>query len=112
MESDAATFRFSLAEIPQSQRQEMMREVAGRAIANLDLTPKTDDPQMEVETRVLPGLTFRAATMISRCCGAARPPGEGSCNSAASCPPMDLPLSFRAPTAWILKRMKPFRMCR
>jgi AraC-like DNA-binding protein len=61
MENDATTFRFSLAEIPQSQRREIVREVAGRAIANLDLTPKTDDPQMEVETRFLPGLTVTDA---------------------------------------------------
>lgn len=61
MENDAVTFRFSLAEIPQPQRREMVREVAGRAIANLDLTPKTDDPQMEVETRFLPGLTVTDA---------------------------------------------------
>jgi AraC-like DNA-binding protein len=61
MEGNAATFRFSLAEIPESQRREMVREVAGRAIANLDLTPKTDHPQMEVESRFLPGVSITDA---------------------------------------------------
>ncbi|PQM29379.1 hypothetical protein CVO77_00100 [Sphingopyxis lindanitolerans] len=61
MENDATTFRFSLAAIPRPQRREVVREVAGRAIANLDLIPKTDDPQMEVETRFLPGVTITDA---------------------------------------------------
>jgi len=54
-------FRFSLAEIPRRQRREMVREVAGRAIANLELMPKTDDPQMEVEIRFLPGVSITDA---------------------------------------------------
>lgn len=61
MGNDAATFRFSLAEIAPSQRGEVAREVAGRAIANLDMIPKTDELQMEVETRFLPGVTITDA---------------------------------------------------
>lgn len=61
MANDAATFRFSLAEIPPPQRREVVREVAGHAIANLDIIPTTDDPQMEVETRFLPGVTITDA---------------------------------------------------
>jgi hypothetical protein len=43
----------------------VVREVAGRAIANLDLVPKTDDPQMEVEIRLLPGIVI-ADACVSR----------------------------------------------
>jgi hypothetical protein len=49
--------RFSFKGVPKAQRHEVIREVSGRAIANLDLTPKDDDPQMEVEIRLLPGVS-------------------------------------------------------
>jgi AraC-like DNA-binding protein len=55
------SLRFSLAHVPLPERREVVREVAGRAIANLDLIPKTDDPQMEVEIRLLPGIVITDA---------------------------------------------------
>lgn len=60
----STTFRFSLKEIPERQRREVATEVAGRAIANLDLTPLTGDLQMEMESRLLPGVTI-ADTRLS-----------------------------------------------
>jgi AraC-like DNA-binding protein len=53
-----STFRFSLDGVPPTQRREVVREVSGRAIANLDITPKTEVPEMAVEIRVLPGVSF------------------------------------------------------
>jgi AraC-like DNA-binding protein len=63
---DAPTVsRFSLAKIPQPQRHETMREAIGRTTLNVDFTPLGGDPEMELATRFLTGVTIADALLSS-----------------------------------------------
>lgn len=58
MDCQPARLRFSLVEVPPQQRVETLRDVFGAGYANISFVPLTDDPQLEVETVVLPGVAI------------------------------------------------------
>ena len=62
MESASSVFRFSLKGVPERERAAMLREEFGRGVVNTDFVPLSDEPWMELETRLLPGvaITFGA----------------------------------------------------
>lgn len=49
--------RFSSAGLPERERATILREVFGRGICNMEITPLTETPEVEAELRMLPGLT-------------------------------------------------------
>ena len=48
--------RFSSADLPRNERGTMLREVFGRGMCNMELTPLTDAPDVHAELRAMPGL--------------------------------------------------------
>ena len=58
MHHDPTFWHFSLASVPEQDRAETAREIFGRGIVNMDFTPLTDEPQLEVSVRVLPGVAI------------------------------------------------------
>ena len=61
MFKDPALIRFSTLEITDPQRDELVREVVGRAFLNVEFTPLDGSLHMETETRLLPGVTVTDA---------------------------------------------------
>lgn len=55
---DQTIFRLSLNDVPEGKRTETLREVFGQGVVNMDFIPMTDDPQMEVEIHLLPGIAI------------------------------------------------------
>lgn len=51
------TFRFSLQAVPQPQRREVAMEVLSTSLCRLDLTAHDGALEMEVQSRMLPGIT-------------------------------------------------------
>jgi len=49
---------FSLDKVPEAERVETLQEVCGAGYANINFVPLTDKPQLEVETRTLPGVAI------------------------------------------------------
>ncbi len=58
MEAETTLLRFSLAKVPEADRVETLQEVFGTGYANINFVPLTDKPQLEVETRTLPGVAI------------------------------------------------------
>ena len=58
MHHDPTLIQFSLADVPERGRAVALREVFGRAVMNLDFTSLTDNPRMEIEVRLLPGVVI------------------------------------------------------
>jgi hypothetical protein len=56
--NEPLTMRFSSAELPERERATMLREVFGRSLCNMDIVPLTEEPYIEAELRVLPGLNL------------------------------------------------------
>lgn len=60
MDSERQAFpsviHFSSADLPRNERGSILREVFGRGICNMDLTPLTDAPEVDAELRAMPGL--------------------------------------------------------
>lgn len=48
--------RFSSADLPRNERGSILREVFGRGICNMELTPLTEAPEVHAELRAMPGL--------------------------------------------------------
>lgn len=48
--------RFSSANLPEIERNTVLREVFGRGICNMELIPLTDTPVVDAELRAMPGL--------------------------------------------------------
>jgi AraC-like DNA-binding protein len=57
------TMRFSLKGTPKRQRLAVAKEVVGRAMMNMDFTPLTGAPEMDVELRLLPGVVISNARL-------------------------------------------------
>lgn len=47
--------RFSTADVPERDRLAVFREMFGRGVANMDITPLTGDCRAEIELRLFPG---------------------------------------------------------
>lgn len=58
MDAETTLLRFSLAMVPEADRVETLQEVFGAGYANINFVPLTEQPQLEVETRSLPGVTI------------------------------------------------------
>jgi AraC-like DNA-binding protein len=58
MSENPKKIRFSLKKIPKPRRREAMTEVAGRTWMNVDFNPLTNDPELEIESRILPGVVI------------------------------------------------------
>ena len=56
MDHDPTLIQFSLADVPERGRAVALREVFGRAVMNMDFTSLTDNPRLQVEVRLLPGV--------------------------------------------------------
>jgi AraC-like DNA-binding protein len=52
------SLRFSTATLPERQRLTLYREIFGRGVVNMDITPLSDDSWAEAELRALPGASF------------------------------------------------------
>lgn len=52
----SSSMRFSSADLPEFERATVLREVFGRSICSMELTPLTDAPEVEAELRAMPGL--------------------------------------------------------
>lgn len=52
----SASIRFSSADLPQTERATVLREVFGRGICNMELIPLTDAPEVDAELKTMPGL--------------------------------------------------------
>lgn len=50
-----STLRFSTAHFPERDRLMMFREMFGRSVANMDITPLAEECQAEIELRMFPG---------------------------------------------------------
>lgn len=57
MQSSPSLMRFSTADLPVRERATILREVFGRGVCNMEITPLTDTPEVEAVLRMLPGLT-------------------------------------------------------
>lgn len=53
--------QFSTRELPDDQRDDLVKEVVGRAFLNVDFTPLDGALHMETETHLLPGITVTNA---------------------------------------------------
>lgn len=53
--SPSSALRFSTADFPERHRLTMFREMFGRGVANMDITPLGGKCQAEIEARMLPG---------------------------------------------------------
>jgi AraC-like DNA-binding protein len=56
MDREPTFYRLSLSEVPTQDRAVTLKEVFGRGIVNMDFTPLTDDPRLDVEIHLLPGV--------------------------------------------------------
>lgn len=53
-----STFRFSTAQFPERERSSLYREIFGRGVVNINMTPLSEDCWAEAELRVLPGASI------------------------------------------------------
>lgn len=58
METQSSVIRFSLAQVPERERSATLTEVFGRGVVNTDFVPLSDQPWMEIESRLLPGVAI------------------------------------------------------
>ena len=58
MDREPTFYRLSLAEVPERDRAVTLKEVFGHGIVNMDFTPLTDDPQLEVKIHAFPGVAI------------------------------------------------------
>jgi AraC-like DNA-binding protein len=56
LDSQPSVVRFSLDSVPERQRLTTLREEFGRGVVNTDFVALSEDPWMELETRLLPGV--------------------------------------------------------
>src|SRR6516165_8976587 len=64
--TDAGPLRFSTDILPERDRLAIWREVIGKTIARLDLSPLSDGPfRSDSITRVLPGIAVTSVSMTS-----------------------------------------------
>jgi hypothetical protein len=61
MDCEPTFLRLSLAEVPERDRAVTLKEVFGRGIVNMDFTPLTDDPQLEVQIHLFPGVAVTSS---------------------------------------------------
>lgn len=57
MQSSPSLMRFSTTDLPQQERATILREVFGRGICNMEITPLTETPEVEAVLRTMPGLS-------------------------------------------------------
>lgn len=53
--SQPTTLRFSTADFPERDRVAVFREMFGRGVANMDITPLAEECRAEIESRMFPG---------------------------------------------------------
>jgi len=58
MEGQSPVIRFSLDDVPARQRTSVLREEFGRGVVGTDFVSLTDEPRMELEIRLLPGVAI------------------------------------------------------
>ena len=58
MDAEATLLRFSLDTVPEAERLDTLQEVFGNGYANINFIPLTEKPNLEVETRMLPGVSI------------------------------------------------------